>query len=406
MQLIKKSFIVTYFSYFRELEELEAIKEAEEAALAEAEAAAAEAAEAMEGLFGDMDDPDLDDPGGDGSPESPSGTASQTGSQVVVDSQHLVDVVSGSGVLNPSNHGGSLVSVAASQKYVIQEDGRQREHGSFSHSVDGMNNSNGVGEDSERISLTSAPYRSEISLNQPHQGHSHHYNHYHHYHRGSGVSGMSGSGMTAGTNSRLSSLPASPFVRRASKSNSFSSHVRLHEKYGNSKKPLILFTYLDAQEHLPYADDSTAVTPKSELNGGIVVDTPTRMAGLSRKMSYNSHSGKVDYSYNSHENLRYPPSISSNTKEGILTKRMANLLSEKHQQPSTPNSILFDPIVGGPDYPSQYGPNGSASIDKMDLHQDIHNHRKCSSGNFINNGKVDSVDLQVSFLHSCKTKHI
>ena len=35
------------------------------------------------------------------------------------------------------------------------------------------------------------------------------------------------------------------------------------------------------QEHLPYADDSTAVTPKSELNGGIVVDTPTKM-GLSR----------------------------------------------------------------------------------------------------------------------------
>ena len=349
----------------------------------------------MEGLFGDMDDPDLDDPGGDGSPESPSGTASQTGSQVVVDSQPLVDVVSGSGV---SNHGGSLVSVTASQKYGIQEDGRQREHGSFSHSVDGMNNSNCIGEDSERISLTSVPYRSEISLNQPHQGHSHPY--YPHCHRGSGVSGMSGSQMTAGTNSRLSSLPASPFVRRASKSNSFSSHVRLHEKYGNSKKPLILFTYLDAQEHLPYADDSTAVTPKSELNGGIVVDTPTRMAGLSRKMSYNSHCGKVDYSYNSHENLRYPPSISSNTKEGILTKRMAHLLSEKPQQPSTPNSILFDPIVGGPDYPSQYGPNGSASIDKMDLHQDIHNHRKCSSGNFINNGKVDSVDLQVSCLYS------
>ena len=70
----------------------------------------------MEGLFGDMDDPDLDDPGGDGSPESPSGTASQTGSQVVVDSQPLVDVVSESGM---SDHRGSLVSVAASQKYTI-----------------------------------------------------------------------------------------------------------------------------------------------------------------------------------------------------------------------------------------------------------------------------------------------
>ena len=388
------------------MEELEAIKEAEEAALAEAEAAAAEAAEAMEGLFGDIDGPDDDDPGGDRTPESPSGSASQTGSQAVVDSQPLVDVVSGSGIMNPSNHGGSLVSVATSQKYVIQEDDRQQRdhHGSFSHSVDGMNNSNVVGDDTDGMSLSSVPYRSEISLNQPHQGHSHHYSHYHHHHRGSGVSGVSGSGINGGGSSRLSSLPASPYVRRASKSNSFSSHVRLHEKYGNSsKKPLILFTYLDAQEHLPYADDSTAVTPKSELNGGIVVDTPTRIAGLSRKMSYNSHSGKVDYSYNSHENLRYPPSISSNTKEGILTKRMAHLISEKQhyqqQQPTTPNSILFDPIVGGPEYPSQYGPNGSASIDKMDLHQqmDMHNHRKCSNGNFINNGKVDSVDLQVSY---------
>ena len=59
---------------------------------------------------------------------------------------------------------------------------------------------------------------------------------------------------------------------------------------GGGRKPLVLFTYLDAQEHLPYADDSTAVTPKSELNGGIVVDTPTRI-GMARKLSYNSHTG-------------------------------------------------------------------------------------------------------------------
>ena len=50
----------------------------------------------MEGLFGDMDGPDDDDrpdPDDDGgvyvgTPESASGTASQTGSQVVVDSGH------------------------------------------------------------------------------------------------------------------------------------------------------------------------------------------------------------------------------------------------------------------------------------------------------------------------------
>lgn len=37
------------------------------------------------------------------------------------------------------------------------------------------------------------------------------------------------------------------------------------------RKPLVLSTYLDAQEHLPYADDSAAVTPMSEDNGAIVV---------------------------------------------------------------------------------------------------------------------------------------
>lgn len=36
------------------------------------------------------------------------------------------------------------------------------------------------------------------------------------------------------------------------------------------RKPLVLSTYLDAQEHLPYADDSAAVTPMSEDNGAIV----------------------------------------------------------------------------------------------------------------------------------------
>ena len=36
------------------------------------------------------------------------------------------------------------------------------------------------------------------------------------------------------------------------------------------RKPLVLSTYLDAQEHLPYADDSNAVTPMSEENGAMV----------------------------------------------------------------------------------------------------------------------------------------
>ena len=335
--LLKVKNFMLIFLFLRELEELEAIKEAEEAALAEAEAAAAEAAEAMEGLFGGgCDMTDIGDPGGgdddDGSPDSP-----------VNNGGPLI-----SGVQSPSR--GSLASGVGDgpgSKYAVRD---------FSHSVDGVNMNNA--DDSERASVISAPYRSEQSLEV----------------RGAIGSSSIVAGVTGGSGSlggKLNSLPASPFVRRASKSNSFSSHVRLHEKYGNSssKKPLVLFTYLDAQEHLPYADDSTAVTPKSELNGGIVVDTPTRM-GLARKLSYNSHTGKVD-SYNSHTDLRYPP-----TKEGMLTKRMASLFSDggscHGHKMSTPNSILLEPIT-----------------DQFDIN------RKPSC-TFANNGKKDSVDMHVS----------
>ena len=101
-------------------------------------------------------------------------------------------------------------------------------------------------------------------------------------------------------------------------------------QYANTKKPLVLFTYLDAQEHLPYADDSAAVTPKSELNGGIVVDTPTRL-NLARKYSYSSHTGK-EGSYCSHTDLRYEKSRP--TKESALRKKMASIFSSTSTAPS------------------------------------------------------------------------
>ncbi|CAB4055060.1 SCN2A [Lepeophtheirus salmonis] len=215
----------------------------------------------------------------------------------------------------------------------------------------------------ERMSLRSASlsvYRSEDSLDEPH-------NQLHRIRQ-------------TLNNSKLNSLPASPFVRRTSKSNSFSSHLRLQEeKYGNSasKKPLVLFTFVDAQEHLPYADDSTAVTPKSELNGGIVVDAPNRINNInSRKYSYNSHTGKID-SYNSHTDLsRYNNNNngSNHTKEGTLRIRMASLFGDKNNggPPSSNNSskVLHDPIT------NQY-----------DLNRSSH---------FINNNheRKDSIDIQ------------
>lgn len=62
----------------------------------------------------------------------------------------------------------------------------------------------------------------------------------------------------------------------------------------------MLSTYLDAQEHLPYADDSNAVTPMSEENGTIVVSGYYANLG-SRHSSYTSHASR--FSYTSHGDL-------------------------------------------------------------------------------------------------------
>ena len=77
------------------------------------------------------------------------------------------------------------------------------------------------------------------------------------------------------------SLPGSPFtMRRASRgSHQFTwrngprrvGGASNNNSSSGDRKPLVLSTYLDAQEHLPYADDSAAVTPMSEDNGAIVV---------------------------------------------------------------------------------------------------------------------------------------
>ena len=101
------------------------------------------------------------------------------------------------------------------------------------------------------------------------------------------------------------SLPGSPFnLRRGSRdSHRFTirnGRGRFVGPPGGDRKPLVLSTYLDAQEHLPYADDSNAVTPMSEENGTIVV--PAYYANLgSRHSSYTSHASRL--SYTSHGDL-------------------------------------------------------------------------------------------------------
>jgi len=79
-----------------------------------------------------------------------------------------------------------------------------------------------------------------------------------------------------------------------------------------------LSTYQDAQQHLPYADDSNAVTPMSEENGAIIIpvyygNLGTRAIFISflqfsenfitgsRHSSYTSHQSRI--SYTSHGDL-------------------------------------------------------------------------------------------------------
>ncbi|XP_015436344.1 PREDICTED: sodium channel protein para [Dufourea novaeangliae] len=101
------------------------------------------------------------------------------------------------------------------------------------------------------------------------------------------------------------SLPGSPFnLRRSSRgSHQFAiknGRGRFVTPPGGDRKPLVLSTYLDAQEHLPYADDSNAVTPMSEENGIIVVSGYYANLG-SRHSSYTSHTSR--FSYTSHGDL-------------------------------------------------------------------------------------------------------
>ncbi|XP_060834551.1 sodium channel protein para-like isoform X6 [Rhopalosiphum padi] len=114
------------------------------------------------------------------------------------------------------------------------------------------------------------------------------------------------------------SLPGSPFnIRRASRGSHQLSHRNGRPRFtGADTKPLVLNTLLDAEEHLPYADDSNAVTPMSEENGAIIVPVSYANFG-SRHSSYTSHTSRITYT--SHADLFKPPM----TKERQLRSRSA-----------------------------------------------------------------------------------
>ncbi|KMQ96399.1 sodium channel protein para [Lasius niger] len=143
------------------------------------------------------------------------------------------------------------------------------------------------------------------------------------------------------------SLPGSPFnLRRSSRgSHQFTirnGRGRCFVPPGGDRKPLVLSTYLDAQEHLPYADDSNAVTPMSEENGTIVV--PVYYANLgSRHSSYTSHASRL--SYTSHGDLAFPGirgigGIDSIGKQ--LTKQEQILRNRTNKQTTSANGHVTD----------------------------------------------------------------
>ncbi|XP_066158520.1 sodium channel protein para isoform X2 [Euwallacea fornicatus] len=134
------------------------------------------------------------------------------------------------------------------------------------------------------------------------------------------------------------SLPGSPFNLRRGSRGSHQFTARNNRRMGappGERKPLVLSTYLDAQEHLPYADDSNAVTPMSEENGAMVV--PMYYANLgSRHSSYTSHASRM--SYTSHADLL--GGFGSNGKQ-VLTKEFRLMHRSLRNGPAmNPNNFL------------------------------------------------------------------
>lgn len=93
------------------------------------------------------------------------------------------------------------------------------------------------------------------------------------------------------------------------------------------------------QEHLPYADDSNAVTPMSEENGAMVV--PMYYASLgSRHSSYTSHASRI--SYTSHGDLLGGAAGKPITKEARIMGRHGK---NQQQLPMGVDMVNHKPFV-------------------------------------------------------------
>lgn len=100
-------------------------------------------------------------------------------------------------------------------------------------------------------------------------------------------------------------------------------------KFKNRTESLRILCQMMVQEHLPYADDSNAVTPMSEENGAMVVPLYSGGFGMSRHSSYTSHASRL--SYTSHADLL----AGGRTKESRLRSRSSrNSSATVNHQPN------------------------------------------------------------------------
>ncbi|XP_032685136.1 sodium channel protein para isoform X29 [Odontomachus brunneus] len=140
------------------------------------------------------------------------------------------------------------------------------------------------------------------------------------------------------------SLPGSPFNIRRSSRGSHQFTIRNGRGRfvppGGDRKPLVLSTYLDAQEHLPYADDSNAVTPMSEENGTIVVPVYYAANLGSRHSSYTSHASRL--SYTSHADLAFGNIRGIDSIGKPITKQEQILRNRTNKQTTPANGHVTD----------------------------------------------------------------
>lgn len=162
----------------------------------------------------------------------------------------------------------------------------------------------------------------------------------------------------------------------------------------------MLSTYLDAQEHLPYADDSNAVTPMSEENGAIIVPVYTTLG--SRHSSYTSHASRL--SYTSHGDLLCGKGM---TKESRLRCRSRNPSSYVPEVIMDSNSKHARDFVSkiDPHQPANQPTNQSISPPSLFAPDLPFDRRSKKSLSAIRNYTYSSCDVDSERTHNNKPLH-